>query len=291
MDAVLPLLGRDFDRARRLLFPTLAAHAQSLTRVFVIVPNRDLAAARKALIAARPFEVVFLAESAVVPEERYFLRHRRGWWLQQLIKLAMVDWVEGDFYLTLDCDLLCTKPWQLSDVIVDGRAVLERDTLRPGQNLAWYEQASELLGLAIPVAGMSVTPVIYSVDVVRGLARHLEGRVPSWLRLASRPTPSRYRDELRGWRFHLRRHIPWTEMSLYATYLEAAGLVGTYHNETWEPRLYGNNVWTREQFDAWIPSKSVDAPFLFTVVGSKCGASVDEVVTKVGDLLPLTGPE
>ena len=33
----------------------------------------------------------------------------RGWLTQQIVKLAMAERVESDFYLTLDADVICTR--------------------------------------------------------------------------------------------------------------------------------------------------------------------------------------
>ena len=113
------------------------------------------------------FPSSILHEREVAPE-RALLLGRRGWYVQQLIKIAMADVVETPFYLTLDCDLMCVRRCQESDVIIDGKAVLDL-VEPPHDHPDWYVRAAAVLRLPPPAHEMSVTPVMYSAAVMKGL--------------------------------------------------------------------------------------------------------------------------
>ena len=120
MDAVLPICAKDIERAK-LLVRSLASHAQDVRTLWVITPPTDVRVAQERLgRAPAPFRMRVLPETEVVPELRVF--RIRGWEAQQLVKLAMADRVDSDFYLTLDADVICTRPVALDRIIRDGRA-------------------------------------------------------------------------------------------------------------------------------------------------------------------------
>src|SRR5687768_33498 len=111
IDAVLPLTERDAERARRLLIPSIHTNLHCLGRLWVVVPHRQVKDIRRALPSV---EVV--SEYDVVPELRVVDRlpvklalqadrlrrwtpsrpHmiERGWFKQQLVKLAIADHVD-----------------------------------------------------------------------------------------------------------------------------------------------------------------------------------------------------
>ena len=173
MDAVLPLCERDLERAL-ILVRSLRAHALGLENFWVITPASQLESVRERLTPELGSRIRTVSETEVVPELRSF--GMGGWQVQQIIKLAMADRVESDFYLTLDADVICTRPVQLDELVRDGRApvhVLDED-IRP----AWYAWAAAVLGLT-PVRQRilhNVTPTLLSRGGVLALAQHLERR-------------------------------------------------------------------------------------------------------------------
>ena len=83
------------------------------------------------------------------------------------------------------------------------------------------------------------------------------------------------------------RRAPFTEMGLYMTFIEATGLIDTYHQLTSTLALSGNDFWIRAGFDDWDPSMTfaADAPFFFSVAASRSGVTVDEVAERVSPWL------
>jgi hypothetical protein len=271
IDAVLPLVAEDIPRAR-LLARSLDRFFPDLGTCWVVTPRKDVDAAARAL----PYRVV--AEDELVPELRRGSNYDRiasmvgargftlvsGWYVQQLVKLAAAELVESDFYLTLDSDVICVRPTRAADLVRDGRAVCDG---RPASKHAeWYEWAERVLGVAGERTDHAVTPALLARDAVRELTRHLDARA-----------------QRGSWRGYLLASIPWTEYTLYTTYLEQAGVYDRYHLRLGKGAVYGNCVWSREQYDAWDPARSAD--FHFTVVQSTVGVPVDEVAARVEPLL------
>jgi hypothetical protein len=290
LDAVLPLTTGDVERAQ-ILFRSLERFFEPLHTCFVVAPDHDLAAVRRRVPRER-YSV--LGESEVIPEIAYFrvtarLRGKlrvvgppiHGWFVQQLVKLAIAPRIGTAFYLTLDADVFCVRPTRYRDLVREGRALVQTS---PPNHPEWNDDAERVLGLPRSGRQYAVTPAVLSRDAVTALARHLEGRVPPRLqRLAARAPHPRVRDVLASWRSFLLRNLPWTEYAVYHTFLEQTGLFDAYHVLGGDDAIYANVVWMESQFEDW----NADAIFhgdggpCFSAVQSATRISPDQVWAKI----------
>ena len=277
LDAVLPLTLADAERAE-LLFRTLDRFFEPPGTCLVVAPDAQVEELRMRVPRRR---CVVVPETALVPE----LRRRQvsgrlkarlrvggpahGWHVQQLVKLAAADVVGTPFYLTLDADVLCVRPTTIDDLVVGGRAVAQ---ITPPHHPEWNDAAEAILALPRSGRQHGVTPAVLARDAVHALAAHLE-------RASGEP-----------WRRHLLRRLPWTEYSLYGTFLEGAGLWDRYHVDGGESALYGNGVWIHGQWGAWDPGAFVGRPEAppFAVVQSAARIPPAEVRARVEPYLGAT---
>ena len=82
--------------------------------------------------------------------------------------------------------------------------------------------------------------------------------------------------------FLLLSQLPWTEYTLYYTYLEHTGLFDRYHVPA-RSKIYGNNIWRGQDPAAWNPAKSFAArraPW-FSVLQGHTVHDVDAIVAKI----------
>jgi len=287
MDAVLPLLLRDLPRFE-LLYRSLRRQVRGLDRILVVVPDRELEQVRAGLPSGE-LELRLLPEFELVPELRVLTR-LPGWYRQQLVKLEAARLVQGDFYLTLDADLIATRPVDLEEVCAGGTApcaVTHRD-LHP----RWYEGAEALIGSRLPRQGIShaVTPTILHREAVAALTQHLDqrwtlGRYSSGLRGLKQRLGHAYvavggagelRGKLQPWRLLLCCSRPWSEYSLYYSFLEWSGRFERYHHETAEA-LYATerSIWFAQDREAFRPALlGVDGP-PFVVLQSTAGIPLE----------------
>jgi len=295
IDAILPLTATDAPRAQ-ILFRSLARFFEPLGTCYVVAPDADVAAVR-AKVPRERFVVVH--ESDVVPEIGYFrktaqLRTRlrlvgpplHGWFVQQLIKLAIAEHVATPFYLTLDADVICVRPTRYDDLVLDGRALMQTTTPNHPE---WNDDAERVLALPRSGRQYGVTPAVLSAAAVAELARHLEERVdPRLRRLAQQLPPFRAqlaRDVLASWRSFLLRKLPWTEYALYYTFLEHTGALDTYHVHGGLDAVYSNCVWIEGEFDEWDPAADVaGATFRFSIVQSATRIPAEQVWSRVAPL-------
>jgi hypothetical protein len=281
LDAVLPVIEPDLARTR-LLARSVERFFPELEVCWAVTPRESVAAVRAAL-PGRPYRV--LPEDEVVPElarPKEFDRIAAlvgprggivpGWYRQQLVKLAAADIVGSDFYLTLDADVICTRPTTAADLVRRGRGIC--DGRRLGRHPDWHEWVERVLGIESRQTEHGVTPAVLSRDCVHALARHLEERSEA----AGRPDT---------WRGYLMRSTPWTEYALYTTYLEHAGLYDRYHLRVGSGAMYGNCVWSSEQYAGWDPAASFDpdARFRFSVVQSTAGVPAEELAVRLQPFL------
>lgn len=273
IDAVLPLRLADYDRSE-ILRISVRRFFSDLGTCWVVTPDHE-AAEIKSRIGDTQYVVV--AESDVVPELKK-CPPVRGWFVQQLIKIAIADRITTDFYLTLDADVICTRPVTSTDLIKQGRALGMRYVghIHP----QWYDWASRVLNVLASRWMYGVTPLLVHTQAMLALQDYLAYRERP--RSMPRNSPfSRTNQEATGnWRQYLLRSLPWTEYALYFTFLESMGM---YEQFYFPGALTGNNVWKRDDFVCWKAARSFvgSGPPFFTVMQSNLGLAVPDVWKKV----------
>ena len=124
--------------------------------------------------------------------------------------------------------LILTKPFRMSDVIIDGRAPCYRE--REGLHDKWYDNVERVLGFPPLYRRHNVTPAILSKHGVKKLCDHLQEMAKQTplnffkkkdLILLAGITASKFRmfgNPLSDWRIYALRSLPWTEYSLYYSF-------------------------------------------------------------------------
>jgi hypothetical protein len=300
IDTVLPLTLGDYERST-ILRRSLDLFFRDLGTCWVVTPDNQLAALQSRIQHPK-YRVI--PESLIVPELRFYnvvrtivgRTHRptQGWAVQQLVKLAIAERIQTEFYLTLDADVICTKPVTCAQLVRDGRAICRQrraDSINEWPQ--WYDWAERVLGLPRSGINRGVTPALLSTTAVLELQAHLESRVAGRLRRFASILPERayLRNLLVSWRSYLLRHLPWTEYSLYDTFVEATGLLGRYHSTDERTTISGNCVWYRATWPTWRPELSFTdrGDFFFSVLQSNARLSVDDVWEKVRPYLAPDG--
>ena len=298
LDAVLPLRARDYGRFQ-ILDRSLRRNFRDLNRCWVVTMDAEECELRSR-IGGPPYRV--LPESAIVPEIAAYRALYRGWYattvgariakgrydatgwfVQQLVKLAISDRVESEFYLTLDADVICMKPVGYDDLVESGRAIanLRSEDVHPD----WYASAERILGQRRSGRTHGVTPAVLARDAVHRLRAFLATRVGERARRLGSlfPQGSRMRDLFCSWRSHLLRNTPWTEYALYFTFLESTGAFDTFHVARGPDAIYDNarSVWFERDFANAPLEAFMHGPAPFWVVQSNTHIPPDRVWEKV----------
>lgn len=303
LDAILPLTVRDLRRAE-ILARSLQLNFHGLGALWIVTPPSDRAAIESQLsrlgFPGRPHVV---AETELVPELGWGPLIR-GWYRQQLVKLAIAERVATVNYLTLDADVVCVRKVTPDDLTPSGRGLCH--VLAERSHRDWYLGSADVLGLPPPGAGRlhNVTPAVLHREAVMELQQHL----------ASRAARGEYRTGLRAlrqravvaaarvggsspadqWRAYLIGGTPWTEYALYYTWLESSGRLDRYHTRS-SQCLYSidGSVWRarRQPFADWKPAPLFEGqgPPYFAVVQSVARCPVDEVWAKLEPYLGARG--
>jgi hypothetical protein len=287
IDAVLPLTRNDYERFK-ILQKSLTLFFKDLGTCWIVVPDRDFYILNS-LIKNEHF--VVLPESSLIPEFNIF-RKIFGWYKQQLIKIAIAEKITSSFYLTLDADVICTRVCHYSDFLKEGRAVCNLE--KEGSHfLEWYAWVEDVLQLKGSNRYHSVTPAILSKEAMIKLHEYIS--------LLSEKTSFssnkrsiflallKYFPILQKifslYRTYLLLHLPWTEYSLYYSFLEEMNLFDQYHFIE-EIKVYDNCVWNRDEFDSWNPAISFnEINSCFTVVQSNTNIPAEEIWQKVRTFL------
>ena len=297
VDAVLPVTLKDLPRAR-LLLRSMHARFHCLGTLWVVVPAHQVQSTREGL-ADVDLRLQIVAETDVVPELDRFGR-MRGWFKQQLVKLAIADHVTSDFYLTLDADVLCTRHTQFDQLVTQNAQGVARApvVLLPDTHPDWYRSSLQVLGLTARREGLlhNVTPALLARSGVQALMGFLNDKANNrdynrGLRgLRQRAAMIRFalapRAHEAPWRIWLCASTPWTEYALYYSFLEATDRYDLYHFDN-DTALYSaeDSVWyaDRKHFDRWDPKRLFegDGPPYFVVVQSNTGIAPADVAKKV----------
>lgn len=316
IDAVLPLTFADVPRFR-ILFRSLVRFYRDRGFLWVVVPDRQLESIRSELAAmcgdaleetdedvnaastAKPW-IRVCAETTIVPELAAFPL-LKGWYRQQLVKLAIAEHVESDFYITLDADVVATRALRSESIIVDGRGLCRVYPLDLHPD--WYRRSAAVLGLVPKRVGIShnVTPALLNRHAVRELSEHLsrQAQKRDGSRLSFRALKQRFHDarlrhvgrgDFAAWRLCLAANAPWTEYALYYTYLESTGDFERWHYEA----TYGlydrdQSVWRDDaaRFDQWDPTPAFEGEGLptFVVIQSNAGLSPERIWQKLAPFI------
>ena len=283
ISAVLPLkvYARDYignpERCRILLSSLAAFAAPGLfDAIFIVVPAEERREAR-ALQRAYPMLPLHVADENDMLPRLHRHPYVMGWRRQQLIKLAAAEMAPGEFFLTLDPDIILCKPLGLADLVVDGRALLQEEPRETQPR--WWLAAARVLGIAADLSGpgMSVTPAVLSRSICRKLFAHLEQRYAE------------------PWTVALLRQVrtPWTEYTLYRLAAEHYGMTGAFHlpaGDAWGRRLIcPSNTAFAEEFPAWDVAGCFDpeAPGFFAIVQGNTGIPPAAIRERIAAYLAL----
>jgi hypothetical protein len=255
IDLVLPVnprRGDDYERMR-ICLSSLERYLdpEAVGRLFLVVPDNVIKSSVRAWTwQARlaPFRTEILNDRELIGLNEQ--RRRLGtWYVQQFVKLAVAERVESDFYVTLDADILMTRPTRFEDLVVGGRA-LTRSTNR-AVHASWWRASAELLGTEprLDAPGMGVTPAVLSTELVRGLLRELRASYGDpWYRgvvdfIDDQKARGVYDPALPS-------PVP-TEYTLYYLFAEKHGLTSRYH-------VMSDALWCEQQ--VFSESELADLP-------------------------------
>ncbi len=303
LDAVLPLTFKDYARFE-ILHKSLKLFFKDLGKLWIVTPDHEFEQI-KSLISDE--QCCVIPESSLVPEFKIFRSSSRfslfksvpGWFKQQIIKIAIADKIETDFYLTLDSDVICTKPIYFQDLIRDGRAVCYIHQTHTHHD--WYGWAEEVLKMTARNRDLlhNVTPAVMNKQGMLELQAYLttvyqRTRFPSKRRdlrvIALKlfatflSKKSMLRSQLLSWKSYLSARTPWTEYGLYYIFLEETNRFDKYHVEVADC-LYtdDDSVWYEENFESWDVEKvfSPTSNHFFVIVQGWLDIDVKEVWQKV----------
>jgi hypothetical protein len=274
---------------------SLRRYFEPLGTLYVVIPDAGFEACAEqvtSLAAGLPLRVV--RESAWAPDLSTFSQ-LRGWYKQQILKLAAAEFVTSDYYLTLDADVVCTRRCQFEQLLPGGRSpcfVIPRD-----DHPDWYRGAEAVLGLQAKRRGIlhNVTPVLWSRAGVLELQRYLEQRAierrytPGVRGVTQRALFWLYRPPAapgaKLWRAWLAASTPWAEYATYFTFLEAKGRFDAYHFNS-DTCLYDveRSLWqSTRSLDGWDPAPLFEGegPPFFAIVQSNTGIDADAILSKL----------
>jgi len=247
---VLPCIRSDYSRARLQFFAFLKFR-HPLSTILLLCPESQVDWFREQIEEFEGrLDIRVVSELEIVPELNEYT-WVRGWVKQQLLKLAAAPYVQSDFYVTLDADVILRRDATVADFVTEGRA--KYALLDPTPHMTWYRGSWRVLGVPFRSEQRehNVTPAILSRHAVLELIAFLEKRgagiQSSWdprtlIQRAILSRRSRYPEGTRLWTlllasFAIRRINEWTEYSMYYSFLEATGTLDRYHVEA-EKALY-----------------------------------------------------
>lgn len=305
ISAVLPLKAsgsydvNDLKRAH-ILFTSLQTFvaAGTISEIFVLVPAAEVELVQQEYSCWQDLNIKVMAEDDLLPEFKKYPK-MRGWRKQQLLKIAIANLVENEFYLTLDADVICLKPLDESKLIIEGKALLQYE--QRSQHPKWWKSSARILNMDPNVGpkelGMTVTPALLSRTLSKKLMAELSPKTSSakiaqnWVdALCSLHDPA----NPKNWWIGRFLKLKWTEYSLYYLCAMKLGLLDQFHviaGTVQTPALL--LIHDSHPYESWNIAGSFDLanPGLFCVVGSKSRIPPKEVWAKVGPFIQGDNPQ
>ena len=211
-----------------------------------------------------------------------------------LLKLAYARIARFDFYLTLDADVVCVRPFSERMLLPGRRAVTEWEP--KADHPYWWRESAELLGCSVDFAapGLGVTPNVLASELARGVLDQLE---QLWGQSAAVVLLNRAAAARRGRRGGEDRR--WTEYTLYCLHGEACGRLAELHLTPAELAARAAalhvefDLWAadREAFLRWSPIERLaeSSRGFFLVCQSNIGQDVAPLAEVEAKLRPLIG--
>jgi len=298
LSAVLPLCIRgsyDIDDLGRteILFKSLVTFAKpGLFEEFLIVcPDNEVEIIKEKCLKWKKLNIKVVSEDVLVPELKKY-PNVRGWRKQQMVKLAAPRFLDCDYFVTFDADVVCLKHISKDNLLPDNKAILQYE-LR-SRHPKWWKSSARILKMSgnvgDPLKGMTVTPAILSSDLCKLTGEEIEKQWKgkgTWVdRLCQLHNPK----SLSNWSLSRYKMSRWTEYSLYYLTAQKNNVLDKYHITTGtetHPQLM--LIHGTSQIDVWEASESfsLENPGLFCVVGSKSGVDPIDVWNKVAPYIPF----
>ena len=234
MEAVLPLKIAgdyqewDLDRARMLVYSLGHWWRGGEPLKLHIVTQRESVAKVRDSLRADGVQIDLFAEGDLLPYLDDY--PQRSGFKQQLIKIGAHRIVTEPYFLTLDADIICCKPFDETSFLIDGKGIIDWE---PRVHLWWPNSADWLRTVPnLDAPGMSVTPEYLSKEICAGLEGHL-------LALNGEE----------GWFRMLGADKIWSEYSLYNLYAEKQKILSDFHHDAEWSALRAMGL--RAQYNVW----------------------------------------
>ena len=254
---------QDLQRVRLLLRTFDCFFDKRFLEQFIIVtPDKDLPLVRETVRAqTNTLKIELVNEYDVCPELREdpdtthnWPKPNKGWFRQQLIKLAIYERVRTPFYMTLDADVLFVRNFDSNSLIRNGKAALnvqraedfsriycdDAVALQVKVRETRYRQVERILrckrNSRYRDRWYGETPVLLNRHLVELLANHIQ------------------ETSGKAWRRTLLKKLPWTEYPLYFLFAEDSGALERYY------RLGTADSVLRLSQSLWLPAVEYREP-------------------------------
>jgi hypothetical protein len=278
LDIVLPLKvgarphSSDLDRFSLLLLPSFARNFSdvSVLNFTLIVPQADMELVARHEALHRGFNLTVLCEDELCPDLHNV--PGRGWFRQQVLKLAAARLSGSQYYLVLDADVILKRPCSLRDWFPNGKPYLQRESAR--DHWDWWMASSRLLDSSVKLRErlqvIGVTPQFLHRETCLELHHAIASRnaTTSWERFLMSSTD-----------------IPWSEYTLYWLYVMERKLERELYEDASFDRPLSEGIWTRAQLNFWSLHWLLRSKAWFLVVQSNLGLDPQRVRKRVRRLL------
>jgi hypothetical protein len=256
-----------------------------LANFFIVSPARDLARLSviiRSITSDPRYELVPEADVCqnihkVINSKTDFIS---GWRVQQMIKLAISEYVSTSHYLTLDSDILCMRRFSFNHLVTDDRAITNCET--PADYLRIYTDSFAAKEIAIKMRRYARSGQLLGCPCLHVHNHRFYGETPAVLRTDMACNLRAHLTERfqRAWSEVLALERGWTEYGLYYHFLDMTGKIDAcclsggcntvldLERSVWQasenyrgPRLYDADHFARSQglfvaIQSWLPGSS-----------------------------------
>jgi Family of unknown function (DUF6492) len=257
----------DLDRFIALGLPSLQRFIDKscILELIVVASKHDIYRISRHLAPLCVFSFRIVDEDRLCPA----IAGSRGWYKQQILKLAIAPLIETEWYLIIDSDVICIRQVHYTDLIQGGRAIWQKEPA--SLHLNWWRGSENIL--QVPTA---VCPDELVIGVTPELM-HAESVIQLICRIHEIYSGTDWTVTL------LKSTEPWTEYTLYWTYLLYCNRRHSLYSES-ETKLYlADSIWHKDQLaklgDDWL-KKAFDpsAQYFFLIFQSNMNIPLSETV-------------
>lgn len=196
-----------------MLLKSLSKFSKETSNIYIVAPEKSVDFISLNLKRYSNLIYNFIKDEDILPHI-YKYRTTNSWYIQQVLKLAVHKFIETEFYMIFDSDIICCREFSTSSFLKDNKSFVSYTKSKNCYD--WAKGSSIILQVEAPSPDtliMNITPNIFATDIAKKLLKYIEDMYKS-------PADIFLLDHT---------EVHWSEYTLYYLFARHSGIFNKMH--------------------------------------------------------------